>query len=134
MKFTQAFLPLVLSGVALAKPTPVLEERAVTTICGQWDSVVTGSYIVYQDLWNETSASSGQSKINLLVGNNSGKFPGSQCTTVESLSGTTLTWSTQWSWAGASNQVKSYANVVYKQSTIKKVSAISTIPTTWKWR
>jgi xyloglucan-specific endo-beta-1,4-glucanase len=70
MKFTQAFLPLVLSGAALASPTPVLEERAATTICGQWDSVATGSYTVYQNLWNEAKASSGQSKMNLLIGNN----------------------------------------------------------------
>ena len=49
----------------------------------------------YQDLWNEAQASSG-----------------SQCTTVTSDSSNSLAWSTSWSWEGASNQVKSYANAV----------------------
>jgi xyloglucan-specific endo-beta-1,4-glucanase len=60
MKFVQAFLPLTLAATALATPTQVLDKRA-TTICGQWDSVATGSYIVYQDLWGESAATSGMS-------------------------------------------------------------------------
>ncbi|KAL3424661.1 glycosyl hydrolase family 12 [Phlyctema vagabunda] len=114
MKFTQSFLATLLASAAIASPTATLDKRA-TTICGQWDSVVTGTYTVYQDLWNKDTATSG-----------------SQCTTVNSLSGTTLAWSTSWTWAGASNQVKSFANVVVK-STVKQVSAISSIPSTWKW-
>jgi len=78
--------------------------------------VVTGTYTVYQDLWNEAQATSG-----------------SQCTTVTSDSASNLAWSTSWSWGGASNQVKSYANAVVTMSSKKKVSAISSIPTTWKW-
>jgi len=117
MKFTQAILPFVFSAAAvLASPTPTLDKRA-TTICGQWDSVVTGTYTIYQDLWNEAEATSG-----------------SQCTTVDSLSGTTLVWSTSWTWAGGSNQVKSYANAVVSETTKKQISAIASIPTTWKWR
>jgi xyloglucan-specific endo-beta-1,4-glucanase len=54
----------------------------------------------YQDLWNEGEATSG-----------------SQCTTVTSDSGNSLVWSTSWSWEGASNQVKSYANAVVSKST-----------------
>jgi len=115
MKFTQALFPLALSTATVAVPTATLDKRA-TTICGQWDSVVTGTYTVYEDLWNEAAATSG-----------------SQCTTVNSLSGTTLAWSTSWTWAGGSNQVKSYANAVVTQSTIKQISAISSIPSTWKW-
>lgn len=115
MKFTQAILPLAFAASALAVPTATVEKRA-TKICGQWDSVTTGTYTVYQDLWNEAAGT------------------GSQCTTVNSLSGSTVAWSTSWSWAGGSNQVKSYANAVVKQSTIKKISAIASIPSTWKWR
>lgn len=116
MKFTQAFLPLIYSAAAIAVPTATLDKRA-TTICGQWDSVVTGTYTVYQDLWDEAAATSG-----------------SQCTTVNSLSGTTLAWSTSWTWAGGSSSVKSYANAVVTQSSIKQISAISSIPSSWKWR
>lgn len=116
MKLTQAFLPLIFSAAAIGVPTATLDKRA-TTICGQWDSVVTGTYTVYQDLWGEAAATSG-----------------SQCTTVNSLSDTTLAWSTSWTWAGGSSSVKSYANAVVTQSTIKEISAITSIPSTWKWR
>lgn len=115
MKFTQSFLPLVLASAALCSPTPTLDKRA-TTICGQWDSVTTGTYIVYQDLWNEAEATSG-----------------SQCSTVTSDTSGTLVWSTSWTWAGGAGQVKSYANAV-TSFTAKKVSAITSIPSVWKWR
>jgi len=114
MKFTQAILPLLLSPLALATPTPTLDKRA-TTICGQWDTVATGTYTIYQDLWGEASASSG-----------------SQCTTVTSDSSGSLAWSTSWTWAGGSNSVKSYASAAVDM-TSKKLSAISSIPSTWKW-
>jgi len=115
MKFAQAILPLAFSALAVGSPTPTIDKRA-TTICGQWDTVVTGTYTVYQDLWGESAASSG-----------------SQCTTVNSLSGTTLAWSTSWTWAGGSSSVKSFANAVVTETTKKQISAISSIPSTWKW-
>lgn len=112
--FTSAVLAT--SAVVLASPTPVLEKRA-TTICGQWDTVETGTYTIYQDLWGESAATSG-----------------SQCTTVTSDSSDTLVWSTSWTWAGGSTSVKSYANAVVSQSTGIKLSTITSIPTTWDWR
>lgn len=114
MKFTQSLLPILFGAGALCSPTPTLNKRA-TQICGQWDSVVTGTYTVYQDLWNMGAATSG-----------------SQCTTVNSLSGTTLAWSTSWTWAGGQGQVKSYANAVVT-ATAKQISALKSIATTWKW-
>ncbi|KAI0192197.1 glycoside hydrolase family 12 protein [Xylaria flabelliformis] len=102
-----------LAGLALANPTPTVDKRA-TTFCGQWDSVQTGSYIVYNNLWGQSSGS------------------GSQCTTVNGLSGNSVAWSTSWSWSGGQYNVKSYANAVV-QTSAKQVSAISTIPTTWKY-
>jgi xyloglucan-specific endo-beta-1,4-glucanase len=111
-----------LAATALAAPSVVevpfktLDKRA-TTICGPWDSVVTGTYTLYQDLWGESAATSG-----------------SQCSTVTSLSGNTIVWSTSWTWAGGSNSVKSFANVVVTQSTGYQVSTISTIPSVWDYR
>ncbi|KAI0407949.1 family 12 glycosyl hydrolase [Xylaria palmicola] len=102
-----------LASLALATPTPTVDKRA-TTFCGQWDSVQTGSYIVYNNLWGQSSGS------------------GSQCTTVNSLSGNSVAWSTSWSWSGGQYSVKSYANAVV-QTAVKKISAVSTIPTTWKY-
>lgn len=113
MKFTQSLVALVSAATAIASPTPTLEKRA-TTICGQWDTVATGTYTIYQDLWG-------------IAG-----YTGSQCTTVTSDTSNSLVWSTSWSWSGGSSQVKSYANAGLTMAA-KQVSAISTIPTTWKW-
>nr|AWN00461.1 xyloglucanase GH12 [Aspergillus cervinus] len=86
-----------------------------TTYCGQWDSVTEGNYILYNDLWGESAATSG-----------------SQCFTYNSLSGNTLSWSTSWTWAGGSSSVKSFANAAL-QFTPKQLSSISSIDTTWTW-
>jgi len=116
MKFSAvSALPLLFSSV-LATPTPVVQERS-TKICGQWDTVATGTYTIYQDLWGESSASSG-----------------SQCTTFNSLSSNTIAWSTSWTWAGGSSSVKSYANAALTISTGVKISSITSIPSVWKWR
>ncbi|KAF7950201.1 hypothetical protein EAE96_007492 [Botrytis aclada] len=119
MKFTQVALPLLFSGAAFAAPAAdkTLKARS-TQICGQYDSVATGAYTVYQDLWGKDQATSG-----------------SQCSTVTSLSGSTIVWSTSWSWAGASSSVKSYANVALNSVVTAgvKVSSISAIPAVWKW-
>ncbi|TGO84067.1 hypothetical protein BPOR_0554g00030 [Botrytis porri] len=119
MKFTQVALPLLFSGAAFAAPAAdkTLKARS-TQICGQYDSVATGAYTVNQDLWGENQATSG-----------------SQCSTVTSLSGSTIVWSTSWSWAGASSSVKSYANVALNSVVTAgvKVSSISAIPAVWKW-
>ncbi|KAF9871164.1 glycosyl hydrolase family 12 [Colletotrichum karsti] len=111
MKFSAllALMPLA----AVATPTPTIEKRA-TTYCGQWDSAVTGTYTVYNNLWGASSGS------------------GSQCTTLTGLSGSNLVWSTTWSWSGGQYNVKSYANAVVSISK-KALSAISRIPSTWNW-
>ncbi|RDW79394.1 hypothetical protein BP6252_04032 [Coleophoma cylindrospora] len=116
MHFTTLITPAILASAVLATPTKSYNKRAATTICGQWDSVATGTYVVYQDLWDESAATSG-----------------SQCSTVDSLSSETITWSTSWSWEGASSSVKSYANVVVNQATGVELSTISSIPTVWDW-
>ncbi|KAF7117015.1 hypothetical protein CNMCM5793_005662 [Aspergillus hiratsukae] len=105
MKFS---LPLALSLTAAT-------AQAATTFCGQWDSVTEGNYILYNNLWGESSATSG-----------------SQCTTFESLSGNTIVWNTKWSWSGGQGQVKSFANAAL-QFTPKTLSSISSIDSTWKW-
>ncbi|KAI1825730.1 family 12 glycosyl hydrolase [Xylaria intraflava] len=106
-------LASALTALALATPTPTIDKRA-TSLCGQWDSVETGSYIVYNNLWGESAGT------------------GSQCTTVDGLSGSSLSWSTSWSWSGGQYNVKSFANVVV-QAAVKQISAISSIPTTWSY-
>ncbi|GAB7349733.1 hypothetical protein MBLNU459_g0469t1 [Dothideomycetes sp. NU459] len=112
MKFVYATAMALFAAAASAAPTSTVEKRS--SICGQWDSVTTGVYTLYQDLWNEAEGS------------------GSQCSQVKSLSGSNIAWSTSWSWADNSNQVKSYANVVTKV-TSTKLSGISKIASVWDW-
>jgi len=114
MKFTSAIAPAILATTAIAAPTKTVAERS-TEICDQYASITTGSYILYNDLWGEDNASSG-----------------SQCTTFDSLSGSTIAWSTSWTWSGGSSDVKSYANVAI-ESIGKQISSISSLKTTWDW-
>ncbi|KAF2660081.1 glycoside hydrolase family 12 protein [Lophiostoma macrostomum CBS 122681] len=113
MKFSSLSVAAGLASLAVATPTQTIEKRADS--CGQWDSVVTGSYTLYQDLWGTSSATSG-----------------SQCSGVDGLSSSTLKWHTKWSWAGGSSNVKSYANIV-TSITQKSLSSISSMASTWKW-
>ena len=62
-------------AIAAAAPTEVV-KRADS--CGQYDSVQTGTYTLYNNLWGESAATSG-----------------SECFGVDSLSGTTIKWHTR---------------------------------------
>ena len=55
-----------------AVPTKTIDKRAT---CGQWDSIQTGAYTIYNDLWGESGATSG-----------------SGCIAVNGLSGSTVKW------------------------------------------
>jgi len=113
MYFTLTLAAASLATLAVAGPTQTLNERSTET-CEQYGSITTGSYIIYNDLWGESDATSG-----------------SQCTTVESLSGETVVWETSWTWTGGSS-VKSYANAALTFSPTK-LSTISSIESTWEW-
>lgn len=123
MKFLASLLAFAAAVAAAPQPVDIdaptkttpLEKRA-TTVCGQWDSVQTGGYTVYNNLWGRDSATSG-----------------SQCLTVDGMYSGLLRWSTTWSWAGGPYNVKSYPNAVL-QAPAARVSAISSIPSKWQWR
>jgi len=116
MKFTTSVVSAVLAATALATPTPVAIEKRATTMCSSYATVATDGYTIYQNNWGASDATSG-----------------SQCTTFTSVSSAlSFVWSTSWTWAGGSNKVKSYSNVALG-SVNKKISAISTIPSTWTW-
>ncbi|KAJ5712993.1 uncharacterized protein N7483_010174 [Penicillium malachiteum] len=107
---------LLLAGQCTAAtiPTRSISKRSTET-CDQWGTITTGSYIVYNDLWGEDYATSGE-----------------QCVGVTSLSGTDLAWYTTWTWAGGSSNVKSYASAAL-QFTAATLSSITSIESTWKW-
>jgi hypothetical protein len=71
---------------------------------------------VYQNLWGEADATSG-----------------SQTLTLDSESDGTVVWSTSWTWAGGSDDVKSYDNIALTTTGVK-ISSISSIPTVYHWR
>lgn len=61
-------------------------------LCEQYGVQTGGGYIVNNNLWGQDSGT------------------GSQCTTVDSISGSGVEWHTTWTWSGGEDSVKSYAN------------------------
>ncbi|KAI9063623.1 glycoside hydrolase family 12 protein [Trametes sanguinea] len=112
-----AFLVLSVPLLASAIPTELVARQGVDTSshCGQWDTVTAGPYSLLLDQWGKDGASSG-----------------SQCANVVSLSGNTISWKTTWTWTGGTG-VKSFTNVQLNQGINKQLSAISSMPSTWKW-
>jgi xyloglucan-specific endo-beta-1,4-glucanase len=106
-------LVLLFFYAALVAPCHFLGTR-VTSQCGQYQSKSSGPYTLYTNGWSWSSGT------------------GSQCSQIDKLSGSSLAWSTTWSWSGTSNQVKSYTNVE-TVFTKKALSAYTSMPTTWKW-
>ncbi|KAF4314704.1 hypothetical protein G195_011702, partial [Phytophthora kernoviae 00238/432] len=89
----------------------LLLSVSAADMCGKWRLSKAGKYIVYNNLWNQGAASSG-----------------SQCTGVDSASGSTVAWHTSYSWSGAPTEVKSYSNaaLVFSKKQIKNIKSIPT--------
>ncbi|KAF9223165.1 glycoside hydrolase family 12 protein [Gyrodon lividus] len=88
----------------------LLQRR--TTACGQYDVITAGSYSLLTNLWGATNATSG-----------------SQCSTLESVDENFVKWCTTWTWTGTS--IKSFSNI--NKGVDRRLSAISSMPTTWNW-
>ncbi|KIJ62250.1 glycoside hydrolase family 12 protein [Hydnomerulius pinastri MD-312] len=99
--------------IPFVSATPV--QQRSTTVCGQYDTVAAGQYSLLTDLWGESGATSG-----------------SQCSTLDSVSGTTVSWSTTWTWTGGTG-VKSFSNIQLDDGINQQLSAISSMPSTWDW-
>ncbi|KAF8709379.1 Glycosyl hydrolase family 12, partial [Rhizoctonia solani] len=114
---------LIITGVVSTSPTPakvgVSLEKRFNVLTGQWESenIGNGQYILFNNLWGKDQPGTS----------------GSQTTEALSYSGTTISWKTQYSWSGNPNDVKSYANVALLKGLGRQLSAIKTIPTTWRW-
>lgn len=115
MKFFSFLVSASLAAGVVATPTPTLQERAPTW-CDAFGSLATEGYTVYHNNWGAGQATSG-----------------SQCTTFNSVKNKSFSWSTTWSWQGGNIHVKSYSNVALEKVN-KKLSAISSIPSTWTWK
>ncbi|KAJ5317919.1 hypothetical protein PENANT_c004G06289 [Penicillium antarcticum] len=103
------------------KTTPFLLALATTsfaqqqTLCDQYGYYASGSYGVSNNLWGKDSGT------------------GSQCTYVNSVSSSGVSWHTTWTWSGGENNVKSYPNSGLANLKKQHVSQISSIPTSVKW-
>jgi len=118
MAFLAKFLLLV-SFFSAVYATPVAKPRATTNIatssCERWGVVKASPYELQSNLWGASGASSGN-----------------QCTNFTSMNGNTVSWSTSWTWTGG-NEVKSFSNIQLNSGIGKQLSAISSMPSTWKW-
>lgn len=111
--FKLATFVLLASTLALALPTSDIEARQgldTSSHCGQWDVVSAGPYSLLADLWGASGATSG-----------------SQCSSLISLSGNTISWKTTWNWVGG-NGVKSFSNIQLNQGINKQLSSIKSMP------
>ncbi|KAJ7740033.1 glycoside hydrolase family 12 protein [Mycena maculata] len=82
---------------------------------GLFDTVVAGSYSHLLNQWSASGATSG-----------------SHCANLVSLTGMTVAWKITWTKDGGTG-VKSFTNIDLDTGINQKLSAISTIPTTWVW-
>jgi xyloglucan-specific endo-beta-1,4-glucanase len=94
--------------------TPV--RRQAASLCSQYAYYAANGYEFNNNNWGKGSASSG-----------------SQCTTVQSTSGSGVSWSTSWTWQGGQDNVKSYANVGKQFARGIKVKNVKSMPTNIQW-
>lgn len=103
----KSFLPLLPLGLAA---TATAQE-----LCEQYGSTTAGPYTLNNNLWGQGSGS------------------GSQCTTLDGSTDSTISWHTTWTWSGGENEVKSYANSGLTLGQVKLVSDLSSIPSSVQW-
>lgn len=115
-----AILVLGMAGQAVGQGTPTavdLESRVapVASLCSQYAYHEANGYEILNNLWGIDTATSG-----------------SQCTYYNGPAGSGVSISSDWTWEGDENTVKSYiwANPLF---TRKLVSEISSLPTTVEW-
>ncbi|CAK5274647.1 unnamed protein product [Mycena citricolor] len=113
-----SFVLLATAPIALSTPVPAELAAAIDTSshCGQYDAVNVGPYTLYLDQWGLGSG-----------------VTGSDCASLTSLSGTTIAWKAVWTFNTASGGIKSFTNINVNTGLNKALSAIKTMPSTWKW-
>lgn len=112
-KVALASLLLIAPLFVFAVPANLLSRQSgidTSAHCGQWDTVTAGSYSLLLDLWGESGATSG-----------------SQCSQIVSLSGSTISWKTNWTWTGGTG-VKSFSNIQLNKGINQQLSQISSMP------
>ncbi|KAK7057626.1 xyloglucan-specific endo-beta-1,4-glucanase A [Favolaschia claudopus] len=99
----------------LALPVLLAGFGAAQTITGQFDCLPAGGFQLCQNVWGARSGT------------------GSQQSTLNSASNTTVAWSTTYNWANGPNAVKSYANVLSNAAKGVQLQNVASAPTSWNW-
>ncbi|KAJ5569400.1 endoglucanase-1 [Penicillium hetheringtonii] len=97
----------------IALATTVFAQQQ--TLCDQYGYYASGSYSVNNNIWGKDTGT------------------GSQCSYVNSVSGSGISWYTTWTWSGGENNVKSYPNSGLVNLNKQHVSQITSIPSSVKW-
>jgi xyloglucan-specific endo-beta-1,4-glucanase len=95
----------------------VSQVQEQVSLCTQYAYHAANGYEILNNLWGQDTATSG-----------------SQCTYYDGAAVPGIKWSTQWTWNGAQDNVKSYAyagKILDKGSIVSKVKSM---PTTLKWK
>ncbi|KAK4226107.1 glycoside hydrolase family 12 protein [Podospora fimiseda] len=102
---------------SLALAAPVLETRQQPTLCSPYGYWSGNGYELLNNLWGQDSATSG-----------------SQCISLSSSSSTGVSWSTNWTWTGGKDLVKSYAYSGKQIAKGKLINNITSMPTSVSWK
>lgn len=95
---------------------PATKRQQRVSLCSQYAYHSVNGYEILNNLWGKDTASSG-----------------SQCTYFEGTTGNGIAWSSDWTWQGAKDNVKSY---VYAGRQLTKgitVQRARSMPTTMQW-
>ncbi|KAJ7270711.1 concanavalin A-like lectin/glucanase domain-containing protein, partial [Mycena haematopus] len=121
--FQTTLLSIVLSTVIRGSPCGpdperrLLERRgAILTAPTATEFQINRRFLLENNLWGRSAATNG-----------------SQSSQVTSTSGNSVTWYTKYTWIGANNSVKSFANLDLKSGMGKALVNITSIPTAWSW-
>jgi xyloglucan-specific endo-beta-1,4-glucanase len=111
-------IPFLLATLTTAVPmgSSPLHRRQTATLCeknGYWSG---NGYEVNNNNWGADSASSG-----------------SQCTYVDSISSTGVSWHSTWTWEGNEGRVKSYAHSGRQIARGNTIAFIKSMPTEVSW-
>jgi hypothetical protein len=118
VSLTDSTIPAI-SAPQAGTPTvrEVSQVQESVSLCTQYAYHAANGYEILNNLWGKDAATSG-----------------SQCTYYDGTSGSGIKWSTQWTWAGAQDNVKSYAYAGKILTKGQIVSKVKSMPTALKWK
>lgn len=108
--------------LAASAGTPTIRQEVSAaqeqvSLCTQYAYYAEAGYEVLNNLWGKDAATSG-----------------SQCTYFDGTIGSGIKWSTDWTWVGAQDNVKSYAYAGRILTKGQIVSKVQSMPTTIQWK